>query len=103
MKSYERYRGYIFKLKLKLLKVLRSCATRNGQETFGKLSLYLNYQRNQAKPVGEELIAENGRVGLKLDPVNSDGRSFSDHDTPDGIGHTHVSVFQLELHLNPMF
>ncbi len=52
--------------------------------------------------MGEELIAENGGVGLELDPVDGDGRCFGDHDTADGVGHTHVGVFQLELNLDPM-
>lgn len=47
--------------------------------------------------MGQELIAQDGRVGLELDPVDGDGRRLCDHDSSDRVGHAQVRVLKLEL------
>ena len=47
--------------------------------------------------MSQELIAQDGRVGLELDPVDGDGRRLCDHDSSDRVGHAQVRVLKLEL------
>ena len=56
------------------------------------------YQGNEPEPVGQELVAEDGWVCLKLNPVDGHGRGLGDHHSTNRVGHAHVRVLQLELH-----
>ena len=47
--------------------------------------------------MSQELIAQDSRVGLELDPVDGDGRRLCDHDSSDRVGHAQVRVLKLEL------
>ena len=52
---------------------------------------------NETQPVSQELVAENGGVGLKLNPVDRHRRSFGDPNPSDSVCHTQVCILQLEF------
>lgn len=44
-----------------------------------------------------ELVAQHGRVGVQLHPVNGQRRCLRDEHPAQAVGHTQVRVFDLEL------
>jgi hypothetical protein len=54
-------------------------------------------ERDEAEAVRDELVVEDGGVGLDFNKVDGDGGHLSDHDTAEGVGHARVGVAELEL------
>ena len=52
---------------------------------------------DEAEAVGDELVGNDGGVGLELDPVDGHDRRLGDHDAADRVGRGQVGVLDLEL------
>lgn len=54
-------------------------------------------ERDEAEAVGNELVIEDGGVGLEVDEVDGHRRHLGEHNPPERVGHAPVGAAELEL------